>query len=83
MVDAIAGRRRRVFVPKSLLGFAALRDLMARPPLDYLVRRLAGGAVPDIEREALALGRSFGVHSVETTRASGLGRHDVSETQPR
>ena len=68
--------------PKSLLGFAALRDLMARPPLDSCAPS-GPGAVPDMEREALALGRSFEVHSVETTRASGLGRHDVSETPPR
>jgi hypothetical protein len=54
---------------RSLAPFAALRHVMARPPLDAVMRRVAGSAVPDLEREASTLGRSFGAHSVESTRA--------------
>jgi short-subunit dehydrogenase len=70
IVGAIEHRSRRVYVPRSLAPFAALRHLMTRPPFDAVIRRLAGTAVPDLEREAAALGRSFGAHSVESTRTS-------------
>jgi NAD(P)-dependent dehydrogenase (short-subunit alcohol dehydrogenase family) len=71
MVNGIAGRRRRVYVPRSLAFFAVIRHLMSRPPLDYVVRREAAGAVPEMEREVMSLGRSFGAHSVEITRSGG------------
>jgi len=69
IVVAVEHRRRRVYVPRSLAPFAALRHVIARPPFDAVIRRVAGSAVPDLERESSALGRSFGAHSVESTRA--------------
>jgi NAD(P)-dependent dehydrogenase (short-subunit alcohol dehydrogenase family) len=67
MVRAIAGRRRRTYVPKSLAPFAALRHFLARPPLDGIIRRAAAGTVPRMEQETAALGRTFGAHSTEVT----------------
>jgi short-subunit dehydrogenase len=69
IVDAIERRRRRVYVPRALAPFALLRHLMARPPFDAVLRRTAAAAVPALEREAASLGRAFGAHSVEVSRA--------------
>lgn len=71
-VRAIEGRRRKVYVPRSLAPFGALRYLLASPLSEYLMRRNARRFVPRAEREAVALGRAFGRHSVET-RAAGDG----------
>jgi NAD(P)-dependent dehydrogenase (short-subunit alcohol dehydrogenase family) len=68
IVGAIARRRRRTYVPKSLAAFAAMRYLLVNPPLDALVRRQAGNTMPALEQEARSLGRSFGAHSAELTR---------------
>jgi short-subunit dehydrogenase len=70
MVRAIANRRRRTYVPKSLAPFAALRHFLARPPLDAIIRRAAASTVPQMERETVALGRTFGAHSTEVTSRS-------------
>jgi short-subunit dehydrogenase len=64
LVDAIARRRRKVFVPRSLAPFAAVRQLLMSPLSDFFVRRNARRLVPQSEREVAALGRAFGRHSV-------------------
>lgn len=69
MADAVARRKRRTFVPKSLAPFAALRYILVNPPFDFLVRRDARQSVPTLERECATLGRSFGAHSAELTRS--------------
>jgi short-subunit dehydrogenase len=66
-VKAIERRQRKVYVPRSLAPLAAVRQLFASRLADYLMGRNARRLIPQAEREALALGRSFGVHSVETT----------------
>lgn len=68
LCDAIERRKRRVYVPRSLAPFALLRHVLATPPFDGVIRRQAVQTVPQFEREVAALGRSFGVHSVETKR---------------
>jgi short-subunit dehydrogenase len=69
MVRAIAKRRRRIYVPKSLAPFAALRHFLARPPFDAIIKRAAGIHVEQMEQESAALGRTFGKHSTEVTRS--------------
>lgn len=64
---AVARRRRRIFVPRALAPFAALRYILVNPPFDAVVRRDARDTVPTLERECVTLGRSFGAHSAETT----------------
>jgi NAD(P)-dependent dehydrogenase (short-subunit alcohol dehydrogenase family) len=70
IADAIERRKRRTFVPKSLAPFAALRYLLVNPPFDSLLRRDTERMLPLLERDAIALGRSFGAHSAELTRVS-------------
>ena len=70
IADAIAQRKRRLFVPNALAPFAALRYFFVNPPFDFLIRREAKRSMPALEREAEALGRSFSAHSVELTRVS-------------
>jgi NAD(P)-dependent dehydrogenase (short-subunit alcohol dehydrogenase family) len=65
MVDAIARRRRKVFVPKSLAPLAAVRQLFMSPLSEKLMARRAGAIIPQLEREVGQLGRAFGEHSVE------------------
>jgi short-subunit dehydrogenase len=76
-VDAIARRRRRVLVPRSLGAVAALRRFLS----SSLAERAMGGPlrrmVPAVEAEVRALGRSFGEHSVELQRPpAGTGPAD-------
>jgi short-subunit dehydrogenase len=66
-VKAVERRQRKVYVPRSLAPLAAVRQLFASRLADYLMGRNSRRLIPQAEREALALGRPFGVHSVETT----------------
>jgi hypothetical protein len=67
-VRAVERRRRKVFVPASLAPLAAARSLFTSPAAEYVTRRRARRLLPEAEREILALGRSFGEHSVEVTK---------------
>lgn len=63
--DGIAGRRRRVYVPRSLAFFQLFRTVTISPLTDALVlRREAKRSVPQMEAEVRALGRSFGAATV-------------------
>lgn len=68
-VRGIERRQRKIYVPATLAPFAAVRSFFASPLAEYLVGRNARRLIPQAEREALALGRAFGAHSVETSRA--------------
>jgi hypothetical protein len=68
LVDAIARRRRRVFVPRSLAPLAAVRGIFASALAERVMVRMARRAIPELERESTALGDPFGAHSVERTR---------------
>lgn len=65
---AIERRARRVYVPRSLAVVQALRPVLLSPLGDLVLRRSAARSVPELEAQVRALGRSFGAHSVETTR---------------
>jgi NAD(P)-dependent dehydrogenase (short-subunit alcohol dehydrogenase family) len=65
LVEGIERRKRKVFVPRSLGPLAAVRQLFMSPLSDRVTGRVARRLVPEHERQVLALGRSFGEHSVE------------------
>ena len=77
-VKAIERRRRKIYVPSSLAPLAAVRQVFASPLSEYLLGRHARRLVPQAEREVLALGRSFGAHSVELLNKPPTGE----ESQP-
>jgi NAD(P)-dependent dehydrogenase (short-subunit alcohol dehydrogenase family) len=66
LADGIARRRRKIYVPRSLALFAALRSLLTSPPAEWIMRRDAARLLPGLEAEMPGLGRSFGAHSVES-----------------
>jgi NAD(P)-dependent dehydrogenase (short-subunit alcohol dehydrogenase family) len=63
IVRGIERRRRRVYVPRSIGGVQAMRSMFSSAPVEAVLRRYATTAVPQMEAEAAALGRSFGLHS--------------------
>jgi NAD(P)-dependent dehydrogenase (short-subunit alcohol dehydrogenase family) len=65
LADAIARRRRKVYVPGSLAVLFALRSLMTSRAAEWVMRRNARRLLPALEAEVNALGRAFGTHSVE------------------
>ena len=67
LVDAIAHRRRTVFIPKSLGVFSVIRQLLMNPIADLLIARRAAKMIPTAEEEVKAVGRSFGENSVEAS----------------
>ncbi|MGZ5446271.1 MAG: SDR family oxidoreductase [Thermoanaerobaculia bacterium] len=65
IVRGIEKRRRRVFVPKSLALFSALRQFFMSAFMDRIAWARTGKIVVQMEAEARSLGRAFGEHSVE------------------
>jgi NAD(P)-dependent dehydrogenase (short-subunit alcohol dehydrogenase family) len=64
-VRGIEGRKRKVFVPRTLGPLAAVRQLFMSPLSDAVTGRQAARLIPKLEAEVRALGRSFGAHSTE------------------
>lgn len=62
--DGIARRKRRVYVPRSLAIFQALRTIVISPLSDIGLKREAKKMVPKLEAEVRAVGRSFDVNTV-------------------
>jgi short-subunit dehydrogenase len=71
-VEGIERRRRKIYVPRMLAPLAALRQLFASALSERIMGRHARRLVPQAEREVVALGRSFGLHS--------MGMIDKAET---
>ena len=71
LANAIAKRKRRVYVPRSLAVMQALRPLVLSSVGDAVLRRQLRTAeyIPELEDEVAALGRAFGATSVETPAA--------------
>ncbi|HEV2859952.1 MAG TPA: SDR family oxidoreductase [Pyrinomonadaceae bacterium] len=63
-VRAIEGRRRKIYVPKSLGPLASVRQLFASPLMEYVSIRRGRRLLPQAEQEVLALGRHFGASSM-------------------
>lgn len=68
LADAIARRKRKVFIPKSLAPFSALRQLLMSKWGETKQRRDAKKLLPKLEADVGRLGRVYGEHSVETKR---------------
>lgn len=62
-VDAIARRRRRVYVPRAVGVMQAMRAILVSPLADAAVRRYARRLVPRMEADVRALSSAFGEHS--------------------
>ena len=73
--DGITRRRRRIYVPRSLMWFSLLRTLTISPVGDLVLKREARTMVPQMEAEVRALGRSFGAATV----AAGADERVVAE----
>ncbi|GAA5188481.1 SDR family oxidoreductase [Rugosimonospora acidiphila] len=63
LVDGMARRRRRIYVPGAIGLVQALRTVVLGPVGEAVLRGGARTSVPALESEARALGRSFGEHS--------------------
>lgn len=68
LVDGIERRKRRVYVPRSLVAAQLLRSFVLGPLGDLPVRRASRRRVPEHEREVQQLGRAFGAHSAAEPR---------------
>jgi NAD(P)-dependent dehydrogenase (short-subunit alcohol dehydrogenase family) len=67
----IERRSRKIYVPRSLALFAAVRTAMWTPLSDWIVGRRARTSIPRLEREVRALGRAFGRQSVGAGAPAG------------
>lgn len=63
MIDAMEHRRRKVFVPKGLAKFSAVRQFFSAMA-ERATMKTAARTIPRLEAEVQALGRSFGGTSV-------------------
>lgn len=75
LVRGIERRSRKIYVPGSLAPIAALRQLLASPLAERMVKRQARRLIPTLEGEVQSLGRAFGASSV------GLGAHKDAPAQ--
>ncbi len=64
MVLAVNRRQRKTYVPSALAPVGAVRQLFMSPVWEFFVKRKARVAVPKVEAEVLAIGRSFGASSM-------------------
>ncbi|MGH8494276.1 MAG: SDR family oxidoreductase [Moraxellaceae bacterium] len=63
-VDAVGTRRRKTYVPRALAPIGAVRQIFMGPVWEFFVKREAKTAIPKVEKEVQALGRSFGATSM-------------------
>lgn len=63
-VEAIEHRSRKQYIPRALAPIGAVRTLFMSPVWEYLLKQRAKTAIPKAEKEILALGQSFGKHSM-------------------
>ncbi|MCL2779367.1 MAG: SDR family oxidoreductase [Polyangiaceae bacterium] len=72
--DAIEKRQKKVFFPRSLAFFSAIRPIFNGPLVDFVVAHQAKKLVPDFEREVQAYGSAFGEHSVAFGASGASGQ---------
>jgi NAD(P)-dependent dehydrogenase (short-subunit alcohol dehydrogenase family) len=74
-IDAIEGRRRRVYVPRAIAAIQALRAVVTGPLADTVIGRSARRSVPLMEEQVRRLGRAFGSHTATSaTNVKGAER---------
>jgi short-subunit dehydrogenase len=64
LVRAVHRRQRKTYVPSALAPVGAVRQLFMSPLWEFFVKRKARTAVPKVEAEVQAIGRSFGASSM-------------------
>ena len=69
LLRGIERRKRKVYVPRSLAVAAALRQFFSSRAAEWVLGRDARRLLPSLEGEVVQLGRSFGEHSTEGSRA--------------
>jgi NAD(P)-dependent dehydrogenase (short-subunit alcohol dehydrogenase family) len=62
IVEGIAKRSRRIYVPKSVIAAMLARPLTGSGLAERVLRRSLARTVPRIEQDIAALGRSYGKH---------------------
>jgi NAD(P)-dependent dehydrogenase (short-subunit alcohol dehydrogenase family) len=69
LADGIAKRKRRVYIPRSLVVMQALRPLLLSSLGDAVLKRQIriSEYIPALEQEVATLGRAFGASSVESS----------------
>lgn len=65
LANAIEGRKRKVFMPKSLGPIAAIRQFCMSSLAEWYLAKHTRAILLQMEEEVTALGRSFGKHSTE------------------
>ncbi|HEX6087938.1 MAG TPA: SDR family oxidoreductase [Thermoanaerobaculia bacterium] len=65
LLDAILRRRRKIYIPKGLRPFAAMRHLFMSKLGDLTIDKGAQKRLEELESEVRSLGRVFGEHSAE------------------
>ncbi|MDF1761890.1 MAG: SDR family oxidoreductase [Oleibacter sp.] len=73
LVNAVANRKRKTYVPSALAPIGAVRQFFMSPLWEFFVKRKAKITVPKIEAEVQKLGRSFGSSSM------GLGNPSAKD----
>ena len=71
MIDAMEHRRRKVFVPRGLAKFNAIRQFFSSAMAERATMKTAARTIPRLEAEVQALGRCFG--------GTSMGNADVPE----
>ena len=64
IADGIAGRARRVYVPRGVMAAMLARPLTTSPLVERLTRRRMARTIPRLEERVASLGRAFGRHTV-------------------
>ncbi len=64
VADGIAGRARRVYVPKGVAAAMLARPLITSSLVERLLRKQLASSIPRLEANVTRLGRSFGRHTV-------------------
>ena len=82
LVDGIARRRRRIYIPRTLVIVQALRSVFTGPLAELLIRREARTLVPQLEAEITRLGRWFGASSVAMPSERGAAEDPVVPKLP-
>lgn len=74
LVEGIAGRKRRIFVPENITWLHAFRSVAVSRLWEMGIGFFAKKMLPEMAEEAREVGRAFGKHSVENRRAPAEGK---------
>jgi NAD(P)-dependent dehydrogenase (short-subunit alcohol dehydrogenase family) len=81
LVRGMERRRRRVYIPRTIGGIQAMRSLFTSGFAESVIRRAGGNQVEQMEKEAQAVGRSFGEHNPGGVRPEPAARPIAGERE--